>query len=254
MNMFSISTPASVTSSSAEQDRETDAIGQLALANRILADQGVVDAFGHVSVRHPEHRDIFLLSTNRAPALVRIADIIQYDLDANPVKETAARHYLERFIHAEIYRARPDVVSVVHNHSVSAIAFGVTKKRLRPIFHMAGFLGAGSSHFEISDEHGDTDLLVRNPSRGRSLANALGACSCVLMRGHGSTVVGSSLQQAVFRAVYAEANAKLQVQAYGLGDIKFLSEAEARLASETIDEQLQRSWALWVQKVGPLEL
>jgi ribulose-5-phosphate 4-epimerase/fuculose-1-phosphate aldolase len=161
-------------------------------------DQGVVDGLGHVSVRHPDLADAYLLSCNRAPALVRRADIVCYDLDGEAVSATRERPYLERFIHGEIYRARPDVVAVVHSHSPSVIPFGAVGQPLRPIFHMAGFLGEGSAHYDIRDGAGDTDMLIRNPELGRSLAAALGRCSCVLMRGHGSTTVGVSIEQVVY--------------------------------------------------------
>lgn len=225
----------------------------LVYANRILYDQGVVDGFGHVSARHPEDPAVYLLSCNRAPALVRRADIVCYDLDGEAVSKAAERPYLERFIHGEIYRARPDVMAVVHSHSPSVIPFGTARRPLRPLFHMAGFLGDGSAHFEIRDGAGDTDMLVRNPDLGRALARSLGGCACVLMRGHGSTVVGGSIEQAVYRAIYAEINARLQLQALGLGEVTYLSAKEAALAAATIDGQLQRSWALWCRDVGVID-
>ena len=176
-------------------------VDQLVIANRILYDQGIVDGLGHASVRHDQTPGVFLLSCNRAPGLVRRADIVCYDLDGNAVSETTERPYLERFIHSEIYRARPEVVAVVHSHSAGVIPFGVTGHRLRPIYHMAGFLGSGSAQFEIRDTGGDTDMLIRNPALGQALAQSLGTQACVLMRGHGSTVVGSSIEQVVYRAI-----------------------------------------------------
>lgn len=176
-------------------------VDQLVIANRILYDQGIVDGLGHASVRHDQAPDVFLLSCNRAPGLVRRADIVCYDLDGNAVCGTTERPYLERFIHSEIYRARLDVVAVVHSHSAGVIPFGVTGHRLRPIFHMAGLLGSGSAQFEIRDTGGDTDMLIRNPALGQALAQSLGMQACVLMRGHGSTVVGSSIEQVVYRAI-----------------------------------------------------
>ena len=226
----------------------------LVYANRILYDQGVVDGLGHASVRHDTEPGVFLLSCNRAPGLVRRRDIVCYDYDGNAVSETTERPYLERFIHGEIYRLRPDVVAVVHSHSPSVIPFAVTNSRLRPVFHMSGFLGGGSAHFEIRDAGGNTDMLIRNAQLGQALARSLGNCSCVLMRGHGSTVVGTSLEQVVFRAIYAEVNAKLQLAAHGLGEINFLNEEEARLASDTNDGQIPRSWNLWVKRLGPVDI
>ena len=228
-------------------------VEKLVQANRILYDQGIVDGLGHVSVRHGALPDAFLLSCNRAPGLVRREDIVCYGLDGEALTPTQERPYLERFIHAEIYRARPDVAAIVHSHSPSVIPFGVTGHRLRPVFHMAGFLGSGTAHFDIRDDHGETDMLVRDARLGAALARSLGSCSCVLMRGHGSTVVGTSLEQVVYRAIYAEENAKLQLQAAPLGQIRFLSEKEASLAAAANDTQILRSWNLWLRRVGTID-
>jgi ribulose-5-phosphate 4-epimerase/fuculose-1-phosphate aldolase len=230
-------------------DRER--VERLAIANRILYDQGVVDGFGHVSVRHDRSPGHFLLARNMAPALVTPADILTFDLDGQALDAGDRRVYLERFIHAEIYRARSDVVAVVHSHSPSVIPFAATRTPLRPIYHMSGFLGAGSALFEIRDVAGDSDLLIRNAELGRALATSLGANAAVLMRGHGSTVVGTSLQQVVYRAIYAETNARLQTHAIALGDVTYLNEREAALAAATNDTQLTRVWELWTRAVKP---
>jgi len=226
-------------------------VESLAVANRILYDQGVVDGFGHVSVRHDRSNAHFLLARNMAPALVTAADILTFDLDGQALDAGDRRVYLERFIHAEIYRARSDVVAVVHSHSPSVIPFAATRTPLRPIYHMSGFLGAGSALFEIRDVAGDSDLLIRNADLGRALAASLGANAAVLMRGHGSTVVGTSLQQVVYRAIYAETNARLQTQAVALGNVTYLTEREAALAAATNDTQLARVWELWTRAVKP---
>lgn len=231
-----------------------DLVDRLVYANRILYDQNIVDGLGHVSVRHDTEPGVFLLSCNRAPAMVRRRDITLYDFDGKAVSEGAERPYLERFIHGEIYRARPDVMAVVHSHSQSVIPFAVTKQLLKPVFHMAGFLGAGSAHFEIRDAGGDTDMLISSTYLGQALARSLGSHSCVLMRGHGSTVVGTSLEQVIYRAIYAEVNAKLQLSALGLGDVTYLNDEEARLASAMNDGQIPRSWNLWMQRLGPVDL
>jgi ribulose-5-phosphate 4-epimerase/fuculose-1-phosphate aldolase len=225
---------------------------KLAMANRILYDQGVVDGFGHISVRHPDSPALFLLSCNRAPGLVSASDILMYDLNGDLAVPSDKRSYLERFIHSEIYRARPDVMSVVHSHSQSVIPFGVTGQRLRPIFHMSGFLGSGSALFEIRDAGGNTDLLIRNTGLGKALAQSMGQSNCVLMRGHGSTTVGPSIEVAVYRAIYAEVNAKLQIQAAALGPVNFLNEEEAALAAATTEGQVVRAWDLWCGRIGPL--
>lgn len=225
---------------------------KLALANRILYDQNVVDGFGHISVRHDKSPDHFLLSSNRAPGLVNASDILTYDFNGDLTEPSGKRSYLERFIHAEIYRARPDVMSVVHSHSQSVIPFGATGQRLRPIFHMSGFLGSGSALFEIRDTAGNTDMLIRDMGLGKALAQSLGQHNCVLMRGHGSTTVGSSIEVAVYRAIYAEINAKLQIQAAALGPINFLTEEEAALAAASTEGQVVRAWDLWRGNIGAM--
>ena len=232
----------------------SDLVDRLVYANRILYDQGIVDGLGHVSVRHPDQDGVFLLSCNRAPGLVKRQDIVCYDLDGNAVSETTERPYLERFIHSEIYRARPDVVAVVHSHSPSVIPFAITHNPLKPVFHMSGFLGSGSAHFEIREAVGNSDMLIRSAYLGEALAKSLGKHNCVLMRGHGSTVVGTSLEQVVYRAIYAEVNAKLQLAANGLGDISFLNEEEAKLSSDMNDGQIPRSWNLWVTRLGQVDI
>ena len=220
-------------------------VEKLAAENRILFDQGVVDGFGHISVRHDKSSDHFLLSCNRAPGLVRPEDILSYDMNGDLAAPSDRRSYLERFIHSEIYRVRPDVMSVVHSHSPSVIPFGVTGQRLRPVFHMSGFLGSGSSLFEIRDTGGNTDMLIRDSGLGKALAQSLGQHNCVLMRGHGSTTVAPSIELAVYRAIYAEVNARLQLQAAALGPINFLTEEEAALAAATTEGQVVRAWDLW---------
>ena len=225
---------------------------KLAIANRILYDQGVVDGFGHVSVRHAASPDHFLLSRNLAPGLVTAQDILTYDLNGDLAVPSGQRSYLERFIHSEIYRSRPDVMSVVHSHSQSVIPFGATGQRLRPIFHMSGFLGSGSALFEIREAGGNTDMLISSTGLGKALAESLGQHNCVLMRGHGSTTTGTSIEVAVYRAIYAEVNAKLQLQAAALGPINFLNEEEAALAAATTEGQVVRAWDLWRGRIATL--
>ncbi|MDB5750038.1 MAG: HCOMODA/2-hydroxy-3-carboxy-muconic semialdehyde decarboxylase [Ramlibacter sp.] len=220
---------------------------QLVDANHILFHQGVLDAFGHVSVRSETRPDRFLLARNMAPALVAPDDIIEFELDGAPVDAGDRRVYLERFIHGSIYRARPDVMAVVHSHSPSVVPFSVSRRNtLRPVCHMSGFLGSGAGLFEIRDVAGPaTDLLITDDRLGRALADSLGERNAVLMRGHGSTVVAPSLKLAVYRAVYAEINAKLQTQAIALGDPVYLTEEEAGAAERSVEGQVERPWALW---------
>ncbi len=221
----------------------------LVAANRILADQGVVDGFGHISVRHDKDPNRFLLSRSMAPALVTAADIMEFDLDGTPVDAQGRSPYLERFIHGEILRARPDVQSVVHNHSPGVIPFGVAGAALRPVYHLSGFLGGGVPVFEIRDAAGPaTDMLVRNPGLGRALAATLGQRPVALMRGHGAVVVGTGIRQAVFRAVYTEVNARLQAEAQRLGPVVFLNDEEAAKAAATNDGLVGRPWELWRRK------
>src|SRR5262245_19205250 len=201
----------------------------LVAANRILVDQGVLDGYGHVSVRHDKTPARYLMSRSIAPELVTAADIMEYDLDSVPVDPRGRTSYLERFIHGEIYRARPDVQAVVHNHSPSVIPFGVTGVPLRPLYHMSAFLGDVPPVFEIrSAAGGASDMLVRTPALGKALAQTLGPRAVALMRGHGCVVVGANLPQAVFRSVYTEMNARLQAQAMALGgNVTYLSPEEA---------------------------
>ncbi len=229
-------------------------IEELVDANHILYDQGVVDGFGHVSVRDGARPDRFLLARSMAPALVDAADILAFDLDGNVLGGDRRPPYLERFIHGEIYRARADVMAVVHNHSPCVIPFGVASGApLRPICHMSGFLHPEAPVFEIRSAAGPaSDMLIRDRSLGAALARSLGERAVVLMRGHGATVVGANLRQAVFRAVYTEVNARLQSEALRLGAVTFLNAEEAANAAAMNDKVLSRAWDLWRLRVqGP---
>jgi ribulose-5-phosphate 4-epimerase/fuculose-1-phosphate aldolase len=198
-------------------------------------------------VRDPDRADRFLLARSMAPALVTSADILRFDLDGDAQEGDSRAAYLERFIHAAIYRARDDVHAVVHSHSPSIIPFGVVRRaRLRPVCHMSGFLHPAAPVFEIRDVAGrDSDMLIRNAKLGAALASSLGPNAIVLMRGHGSTVVGRDLRQAVFRAIYAEVNARLQSEAQRMGPVTFLSAEEAANAAAANDGQIDRAWDLW---------
>jgi len=225
-------------------------IEDLVAANRILVDQGVVDGYGHVSVRHDRVADRYLMARSIAPELVTAADIMEYDLDSVPLDPRGRAVYLERFIHGEIYRVRPDVRAIVHNHSPSVIPFGVTTAPLRPLYHMSAFLWPGVPVFEIRSAGGPaTDMLIRDAPLGRALAGSLGAGPVVLMRGHGGVVVGGSLPEAVFRSVYTEVNARLQAQAMALGGpVTFLDPEEAKRAQASIAGTMGRPWELWRKK------
>jgi len=217
----------------------------LVAANRILAQEGILDAYGHVSVRSPRDPRRFLMSRSLAPSLVTAADVMEHGEDSEPAGDTR-KPYLERFIHGEIYRQRPDVMAVVHSHSDSVIPFGITRSALRPVYHMASFLWSGVPVYDIRASTPENDLLICDPRLGQELAQRLGACACVLMRGHGMTVVGDGLPEAVFRAVYTERNAKLQGLASQLGGpIEFLSDAEGRRATVSNRGTVERPWELW---------
>jgi len=218
----------------------------LALANHILVNQGVLDGFGHISVRHPQNPERFFIARSMAPALVEVADIVEVDLDGNVHDAQGRRTYVERFIHSAIYKARPDVMSVIHSHSLAVIPFGVTGARLRPICHMSGFLGAVTPVFDIRHSAGEsTDLLISSQALGESLATTLGKANVALMRGHGSVTVGTSIKQAVYRGVYTESNARLQSEAMRFGEITFLTDGEAQATSAMNDQHLDRPWEMW---------
>jgi len=224
----------------------------LVAASRILARQGVVDAFGHVSVRHNLDSNRYLVARSLAPALVTANDIVEYDLDSNPVNLDGRGQFSERFIHGSIYKARPDVIAVVHNHSPSVVAFSISNRPLRPVYHMPAFIGSAVRVFDIREAMGMTDILVRNAERGRALVDVLGDEPAVLMRGHGVAIVGDSLPRAVGRSVYLELNARIQSQAIALGDdITYLDPEEARLLMDGGEHRgFLRAWELWKQEVS----
>ena len=223
-------------------------LSDLVAANHILYAQGVVDAFGHISARDPSRPDRFWISRSRAPGLVTRDDLLCLDLDGNAVDDER-RSYLERFIHAEIYRVRPDVMSVLHNHSPTVVPFSVTGVPFRPVCHVCGFLTGRTPVFEIRECAGaGTDLLVRDSRLGAALAQTLGDKNVTLMRGHGVTVVANSVRQAVYRGVYTELNAKLLLQSLSLSqDVTSLTDDEARAAEAGSPGQIERTWDLWMR-------
>ncbi len=227
-------------------------LDEIVIGSRILADFGVLDGFGHVSMRHPTNPNHFLMARSLAPALVTADDIMEFDLDGNAVDPRGRTVFLERFIHSEIYRARPDVMSVVHTHSPGVIPFTVSAQPLRAIYHNPAFLAAGAPVWDIRKDFGATDMLVRNPEIGKSLAQTLGDKSVVLMRGHGDVTVGPSVRIAVYRAYYTDVNARLQSQAMALGgDVNYLTEEEGAKADATNMTVLDRIWNLWKLRVAP---
>ena len=229
---------------------DTSLLEDIAIGSRILADFGVLDGFGHVSARHPTNPNRFLMSRSLAPALVTADDIMEFDLDGNAVDARGRSVFLERFIHAEIYRARPDVMSVVHTHSPGVIPFSVTKVPLRAMYHNPSFLAAGVPVWDIRNDFGETNMLVGNSAIGKSLARALGDKPVVLMRGHGDVAVGPSVRMAVFRAYYTDVNAKLQSQAIALGgEVNYLTPGEGEKAHKADSAVIDRIWNLWKMKI-----
>jgi ribulose-5-phosphate 4-epimerase/fuculose-1-phosphate aldolase len=224
---------------------------EVVTANRILANEGIVDSFGHVSARHPDKPDHYLLSRARAPQRIEHDDIVEYELDGTALDERGRAPYLERFIHGAIYEARPDVQAVVHNHSPSVIPFGVTGTKLRPLLHMCACCGHEVPIWDSQDKFGDTTLLVSTMEMGRDLARHMSKSPTTLMRGHGATVVGRTVRHAVFIAVYLEVGAKLQMQAMAMGNIKFLSAGEVdQIVARVNDYTLNRAWENWARRAG----
>ena len=225
-------------------------IEDLVAAYRILAEHEVIDAYGHVSVRSPRDPNRYLLAGHRAPELVTEDDIIEYDLDSSPQDARGRESVRERFIHGEVYKARPEVTAVVHSHSQSVVPFSITTAPMRAIFHMAAFIGDGLPNFEIRDAQKGTDLLVKTPYLGKALAKTLGPKPAALMRGHGAVIVGENLPRAVGRSIYLEMSAKMQAQAMTLagprGKIKTLDAAEVKASVPVQD--YNRAWPLWRMK------
>lgn len=229
---------------------------QVVQASRILAGEGLLDAFGHVSARSPDRADRFLMSHALAPALLTDADVLEHDFDGRVDAVPDAQLFTERFIHAELYRRRPDVRAVVHSHSTSVLPFSVVPAvPARPIIHMAGHLRGAPAPFDIADHAGpDSDLLIREPALGIALAEHLGGATVVLMRGHGFTTVGDSVPVATFHAVYTARNCEVQQAALQLGTPVYLSEGEALTCDRTISEKPERAWNLWCHTHVPRDL
>ncbi len=219
----------------------------LAIAYRVLAEHGVIDGYGHVSVRSECDPSHYLLARSLAPELVTVQDIIEYDLDSKPLDAGGHESVRERFIHGEIYKSRPEIMAVVHNHSPSVVPFSVTTQPLRPLFHMAAFVGQGIPNFEIRDAEDGTDLLVKTPYLGQALARCLGDKPAALMRGHGSVTVGENLPRAVGRSIYLEMSARMQMQAMMIagpgGEITWINERE--VAASVPVQDYGRAWVMW---------
>jgi ribulose-5-phosphate 4-epimerase/fuculose-1-phosphate aldolase len=233
-----------------------DALRDLVIANRILAAHNVLDAFGHVSIRHPARPDRYVLACSKGPAGVTYDDLIEFTLDSEPIDQNGRAMYAERAIHGGIYQARPDVMSVCHNHSAATIPFGVTNVPMRPIFHMGSVIGAHVPTWDIADEFGDTNLLVTTHAQGASLAKTLAGGRVVLMRGHGNSVAGRTLKEVVFTCVYLQKNAELVTTARTFGDVRYLSDGEVERASTLLSEPLSqnRAWEAWSDAIDTSKL
>ncbi len=243
--LFALATLALAQTTQQQRQAATD---DLVTANHILASEGILDGYGHVSVRDPANPNHYFLSRSLAPGLVTAADIIEYDLDSNPINDHR-QSYRERFIHGEIYKARPDVMAIVHDHSPAVIPFSVSSVPLRAVSHMAAFIGEGVPVFEIRDVDGMTDMLISNPKRGQALAKVLGAHPAALMRGHGAAVVGATVKEAVGRAYYLDLDARLQEQAMLLGGkVTYFEPEEARKTAP--QDGFERAWDVWKRKAS----
>lgn len=232
-------------------------LADLVIANRILAHEDVVDAYGHVSVRHPADPKRFFLARSLAPSMVGREDIMQFDLDGRPLEDDARQPYLERFIHAAVYEARPEVLAVVHAHAEDVLPFGISGAPLRPVIHSGSFMGEQVPVWDIRDKFGDTNLLVTSMPQGRDLALRLGAHNVSLMRGHGFVAAARSLIEVVRMSVYVPRNARVQMAALQLGAVKALSPGEiaARNAGyKPQSPETQRAWEYWATRAGCGEL
>ena len=225
---------------------------ELAVANRILAHEGVIDAFGHVSLRHPDDPGRYFLSRSRAPELVEPDDILEFDLDSQPVKPPSVHLYAERVIHGEIFKARPDVIAVVHHHAPAVMPFCISGDPIVPVFHLGASMGAVAPFWDSRDDFGDTNLLVVKPAEGASLARALGKHHMVLMRRHGATVVGTSLRELVFRAIYSCDNARYLSEAKRLGNFGPLTPGEIEMAQAIyqLPNAQSRAWEYWATRLA----
>jgi ribulose-5-phosphate 4-epimerase/fuculose-1-phosphate aldolase len=233
-------------------DKFADLRHELAVANRILAHEGVIDAFGHVSIRHPDDPGRYFLSRSRAPELVEPDDILEFDLDSQPVKPPIVHLYAERVIHGEIFKARPDVIAVVHHHAPAVMPFCISGDPIVPVFHLGASMGATAPFWDSRDDFGDTNLLVVKPAEGASLARALGHHHMVLMRRHGATVVGTSLRELVFRAIYSCDNARYLSEAKRLGNFGPLTPGEIEMAQAIyqLPNAQSRAWEYWATRLA----
>ena len=230
---------------------DANLLDDLVAAYRILAEHRVIDAYGHVSMRSPDNPQRYFLARSLAPEAVQVEDLLEYDLDSSPIDPRGRESVRERFIHGEVYKARPEVMAVVHNHSPSTIPFGITGKALKPLLHMCASIGHSVPLWDSHDKFGDTALLVTDMKMGRDLAKRLAKGRTALMRGHGAVVGGFSIRHAVYVSIYLELNAKLQMQAMQMGKIKFLYKGEVdAVIARTSSYGINRAWENWCRRAG----
>jgi ribulose-5-phosphate 4-epimerase/fuculose-1-phosphate aldolase len=224
---------------------------ELALASRMLAHEGVLDAFGHVSLRHPTDPGRYLLPRSRSPQLIEPSDVLEFTLDSEPVKPPTEKLFAERVIHGCIYEARPDVMAVCHHHAAAVLPFAIAGVQIVPVFHLGAAAGEAMPFWDQQDEFGDTNLLVVKPEEGRSLARALGQHPAVLMTHHGATVVGKDVRELVSRSIFMCQNAQFQLQAHMLGKVVPLSSGETRLAGtiNSMPNVVGRTWEYWTMRL-----
>lgn len=228
-----------------------EALEELVTANRILAREGVVDAFGHASIRHPGRDDRYIVSRARAPERIEASDLMEFTLTGEPLDAAGRKPYAERHIHGAIYERRPEVRAVIHHHSPAVIPFGITGTPIRPVMHMCGSIGRQVPVWDSRTTFGDTNLLVTTMDMARDLAAALDARPVALMRGHGAVVAGGSLREVVFNAIYLQLNAELQMRAAAMGDITFLSDGEIdAIVASRASFTYERAWEYWCGRAG----
>ena len=241
-----------------ENTKISSAIAALVAANRILGHEGVLDAFGHVSMRHPVNPDWYLLSRSRSPELVEPADIMTFSMDGVPVGDDTRLPYNERFIHGACYEARPDVNAVVHAHAEDVLPFTITETPMRPVIHVASCIGDHVPLWDIADEFGDTNMQVRNVEQGHALARGLGSNRVILMAGHGFAAVSATLLEVLRIAIYLPQNARVMMNAARLGGrMRYLSDGEIRVRSAAVDgvaKDYKRAWEYWLHRAGVKEL
>ena len=227
-------------------------IGDLVIANRILAKEAVVDAYGHVSIRHPQNPDRYLLARSLSPEFVTRADIIEFTLDGKAINDERPP-YLERFIHGAIYEARPDINAVIHSHAEDILPFSISKTPMCCVAHVASDMGSHVPVWDIADKFGDeTNLLVINMAQGRDMARILGKNSVVLMRGHGFSAAADGLLKLVRMSVYLPRNARILLAAMRMGEFKALSEGEIKTRNNfrAGSPEMQRGWEFWAKRAG----